>query len=184
MYQKLEARKEKWLVWDCLVKLQMWLKPTYSGGLSALDITGIELRLSLEWAMVANSGVSPNWQQLETMTIWVNASQAGFRTAVIIWNTFAPCCSACTALCCYTWLCYKVQLCFMVPHGWIGYPWKGRLLSKCELGSVPSLPYSLIFHHALMQQEGPHQMWLLDLGPPASKIIEPSVFCLKTALDR
>lgn len=34
--------------------------------------------------MVANSGVSPNWQQLETMTIWVNASQAGFRTAVII----------------------------------------------------------------------------------------------------
>lgn len=34
--------------------------------------------------MVANSGVSPNWQQLETMTIWVNASQAGFRTAVTV----------------------------------------------------------------------------------------------------
>lgn len=34
--------------------------------------------------MVANSGVSPNWQQLETMTVWVNASRAGFRTALII----------------------------------------------------------------------------------------------------
>ena len=114
MYQKLESRKEKWLVWDYLVKLQMRLKPAYSGWLSTLDITGIDFRLSLEWAMVANSGVLPNWQQLETMTIWVNASQAGFRTASRYHSTIFPlCCSACTILYYYTRLCYKVQLHFM-----------------------------------------------------------------------
>ena len=77
--------------------------------------------------MVANSEVLPNGQQLETMTIWVNASQARFRTAVII-RTHLHCVlhaqpSAITHDC-----AIRFTSALWAPQGWIGYPWEGCLL--------------------------------------------------------